>query len=182
MTRISTPTTITQAPAASQGLLEAVDARLGVVPNAFRLISNNPAALAGCLSLMDALGNGDLSAKMRERIALAVAEFNGCDYCLSAHVYFARNVARLDDTEITANRNGGSNDPTAAAAVLFAKRVVDARGHVSDADLGAVRAAGFSEAAVIEIVLNVAFNIWTNYVNTVADTVIDFPVVHARKR
>jgi uncharacterized peroxidase-related enzyme len=181
MTRIATPATVAQAPVASQALLEDVNRQLGVVPNVFRMLGKSPVALAACLSLMGALGEGDLSAQMRERIALAVAELNGCDYCLSAHIYFARNVAKLDDTEITANRSGGSNDPKAAAAVLFAKQVVDARGRVSDADFGAVKAAGYSDAAVIEIVLNVAFNIWTNYINAVAGTSIDFPIVHARK-
>ncbi|CAM2155675.1 putative peroxidase-related enzyme [Pararobbsia alpina] len=181
MTRIATPPTVAEAPAASQPLLEDVNKQLGIVPNVFRMVGNSPAALEGCLGLMDALGKGDLSAQMRERIALAVAETNGCDYSLSAHVYYARNIAKLDDTEITANRSGGSNDPTAAAAVLFAKRVVDTCGRVTDADVKEVKAAGYSDATLIEIVLNVAFNIWTNYINTVAGTVIDFPVVHARK-
>jgi len=180
MTRIATPATVADAPAASQALLEAVNKQLGVVPNLFRMVGNSPAALEGYLSLMGALGRGELSAQTRERIALAIAEINRCDYCLSAHTYLGKNVAKLDDAEITANRNGGSNDPKAAAAVLFAKQVADARGRVSDADLSAVKAAGYGDAAVIEIVLNVALNIWTNYINTVAGTEIDFPVVHAQ--
>jgi uncharacterized peroxidase-related enzyme len=179
--RIHTPATVNDAPAASHGLLEAVNKQLGVVPNLFRMVGNRPAALEGYLSLMGPLGKGELSAQTRERIALAVAEINGCDYCLSAHTYLGKNVVKLDDAETIANRNSGSNDPKAAAAVLFAKQVTDARGRVSDVDLKAVKAAGYSEPAVIEIVLNVAFNIWTNYVNTVADTEIDFPVVHAQK-
>jgi uncharacterized peroxidase-related enzyme len=181
MTRIATPATVADAPAASQPLLEAVNKQLGTVPNLFRVVGNSPAALEDYLSLMGALGKGELSVQTRERIALAVAEINGCDYCLSAHTYLGKNVAKLDDSEITANRNGGSNDSKAAAAVLFAKKVADARGRVSDAALGEVKAAGYSDAAVIEIVLNVALNIWTNYINTVAGTEIDFPVVHAKK-
>jgi uncharacterized peroxidase-related enzyme len=181
MTRITTPATVADAPAASQPLLEAVNKQLGVVPNLFRMVGNSPASLEGYLGLMGALGKGELSAQTRERIALAVAEINGCDYCLSAHTYLGKNVAKLDDAEITANRHGGSNDPKAAAAVLFAKQVASARGRVSDTDVGAVKAAGYSEAAVIEIVLNVALNVWTNYINTVADTDIDFPVVRAQQ-
>lgn len=181
MTRIVTPATVADAPAASQPLLEAVNKQLGVVPNLFRMVGNSPAALEGYLSLMGALGKGELPAQTRERIALVVAQVNGCDYCLSAHTYLGKNVAKLDETEIIANRNGGSNDPKAAAAVLFAKQVADARGRVLDTDLDAVKAAGYSDAAVIEIVLNVALNIWTNYINTVAGTQIDFPVVHAKE-
>lgn len=181
MTRIATPATVADAPAASQPLLEAVNKQLGVVPNLFRMVGNSPAALEGYLSLMGALGKGELPAQTRERIALVVAQVNGCDYCLSAHTYLGKNVVKLDETEIIANRNGGSNDPKAAAAVLFAKQVADTRGRVPDADLDAVKAAGYSDAAVIEIVLNVALNIWTNYINTVAGTQIDFPVVHAKE-
>ncbi len=181
MTRIPTPATINDAPAASQPLLEAVKKQLGTVPNLFRLVSISPAALQGYLGLSGALGKGALPAATRERIALAVAEINGCDYCLSAHTYLGRNLAKLDDAEIAANRNGASNDPKADAAVRFAAKVVRERGHVSEDDVRAVKLAGYDDAQVIEIVLHVALNTWTNYVNEVAKTDIDFPVVSARK-
>jgi uncharacterized peroxidase-related enzyme len=181
MTRIPTPVTINDAPAASLPLLEAVKKQLGTVPNLFRLVSLSPAALQGYLGLSGALGKGALPAATRERIALAVAEINGCDYCLSAHTYLGRNLAKLDDAEIAANRNGASNDPKADAAVRFAAKVVRERGHVSEDDVRAVKLAGYDDAQMIEIVLHVALNTWTNYVNEVAKTDIDFPVVSARK-
>jgi uncharacterized peroxidase-related enzyme len=181
MSRLSIPATVDAAPAASKPLLDAVKKQLGVVPNLFRLVANSPAALEGYLGLSGALGKGTLPAPTRERIALAVAETNGCDYCLSAHTYLAKNLAKLDDAEITANRSGASNDPKADAALRFAVKVVRARGHVSDADVAAVKAAGYDDAQVIEIVQHVALNTWTNYVNSVAQTEIDFPVVTARK-
>jgi uncharacterized peroxidase-related enzyme len=181
MSRIPTPAAISDAPAASQPLLEAVKKQLGVVPNLFRLVANSPAALQGYLSLSGALGKGALPAATRERIALAVAEINGCDYCLSAHTYLGKNLANLDEAEIAANRNGASNDPKAGAAVRFAAKVARERGHVNDEDLRAVKLAGYDDAQVIEIVQHVALNTWTNYINTVAETDIDFPVVTAQK-
>jgi len=181
MSRISTPATIADAPASSQALLEAVNKQLGVVPNMFRLIANSPAALEGFLGLSGALAKGSLAAQTRQRIALAVAEVNGCDYCLSAHTYLAKNLSKLDDVEIAVNRSGGSNDPKAQAAVQFAKKVAQAHGRVSDTDLNTVRAAGYDDAQIVEIVLHVALNVWTNYINIVAETDIDFPIVHARK-
>ena len=181
MPRIPTPAAITDAPAASRPLLEAVKKQLGIVPNLFRLVANSPAALQGYLGLSGALGKGALPAATRERIALAVAEINGCNYCLSAHTYLGKNFAKLDDAEITANRNGASNDPKADAAVRFAAKVARERGHVSDDDVRAVKLAGYDDAQVIEIVLHVALNTWTNYINEVAKTDIDFPVVTARK-
>lgn len=180
MSRIPTPATIADAPAKSQPLLEAVHKQLGSVPNMFRLISTSPQALEGYLGLSGALGKGELPAAIRERIALAVAEVNGCSYCLSAHTYLGKNLARLDDAEMTANRSGASNDPKAGAAVRFAAKVAFARGHVAEQDLAAVKLAGYSDAQIVEIVLHVALNTWTNYFNEVFKTDIDFPVVEAR--
>jgi uncharacterized peroxidase-related enzyme len=181
MSRIPTPATIEAAPAASQPLLKAVKTQLGVAPNLFRLVANSPAALEGYLSLSGALAKGELPAATRERIALAVAEINGCDYCLSAHTYLGRNVAKLDDAEISANRNGASNDIKADAAVRFAAKVTQLRGQVTSEDFAAVKAAGYTDAQIIEIVQHVALNTWTNYINSVSQTEIDFPVVTARK-
>ena len=182
MSRIPTPASIEAAPPASQPLLEAVKKQLGVVPNLFRLVSNSPAALEGYLGLFGALGKGALPAPTRERIALAVAEINGCNYCLSAHTYLGKNLAKLDDVEMTANRNGASNDPKADAAVRFAAKVARERGHVSADDVRIVKLAGYDDAQVIEIVLHVALNTWTNYINEVAKTDIDFPVVTAPRQ
>jgi uncharacterized peroxidase-related enzyme len=180
MTRLPTPASIEASPAAAQPLLEAVKKQLGVVPNLFRLVGTSPAALEGYLGLNGALAKGALEAPTRERIALAVAEVNGCDYCLSAHSYLGKNLAKLSDVEIAANRNGGSGDAKADAAVGFAVKLVKARGHVTDADIKAVKDAGYNDAQLIEIVLHVALNTLTNYVNEVAKTEIDFPVVTAK--
>jgi uncharacterized peroxidase-related enzyme len=181
MSRIAIPASIESAPAAAQPLLQAVNQQLGSVPNLFRLVANSPAALDGYLGMSGALGKGALPAPTRERIALAVAEINGCAYCLSAHAYLGKNLAKLDEAEIAANRNGTSNDPKAAAAVLFAARVTELRGKVSDEDVLAVKRAGYSEAQIIEIVQHVALNTWTNYINEVARTEVDFPVVASRQ-
>ncbi|OQW84322.1 MAG: alkylhydroperoxidase [Proteobacteria bacterium ST_bin15] len=181
MTRIATPASIEASPAASQPLLQAVTKQLGSAPNIFRVIGNSPAALEGFLGLNGALGKGKLDGKTRERFAIAVAEINGCGYCLSAHTYLGKNLAKLDDAEITANRNGASNDPKADAAVRFAAKIVRERGHVSDADVSAVKAAGYGDDEIVEIVAHVALNTLTNYINEVAKTDIDFPKVELRK-
>lgn len=179
MSRISIPA-VEQSPAKSKPLLDAVHKQLGVVPNLMKLVGNSPAALEGYLSLNGALAKGVLDSKLRERIALTVAEFNGCEYCLAAHSYLGRNLAKLNDSEIDAARDGTSTDPKADAALRFARRVAIERGRVSDADVAALRAAGFDDAGVIEIVVNVALNVLTNYVNNVAQTDVDFPTVSAR--
>ena len=175
MSRIHTPATIDASPEASRNLLKAVQAQLGSVPNMFRIIGSSPAALEGYLGLNSALGKGVLNAQTRERIALAVAEINGCDYCLAAHSYLG-NLVKLSEAEIEAARRGTSSDVKAAAAVKFAVKVTRYRGGVSDTDVNAVRDAGYSDAEIVEIVAHVALNTLTNYINETLKTDIDFPV------
>jgi uncharacterized peroxidase-related enzyme len=177
MSRIPTPGTIEAAPAAAQPLLQAVMKQIGSAPNLFRIIATSPAALEGYLSLSGALAKGALDAATRERIALAVAQINGCGYCLAAHTYLGKHVAKLSDSEVEANRSGRSEDAKANAAVAFASKVTKERGAVSDADFAAVRAAGYSDAEIVEIVTHVALNTLTNYINEVLKTDIDFPAV-----
>lgn len=179
MSRISIPA-VEQSVEASKPLLAAVHKQLGVVPNLMKVVGHSPAALEGYLALNGALARGQLNVKLRESIALAVAEYNGCDYCLSAHDYLGRNVAKLGDSDIDAARDGRAADPRTDAALRFARRVAELRGRVADTDLAALRAAGFDEAGAIEIVVNVALNVLTNYVNNVALTDIDFPKVSAK--
>lgn len=179
MSRLNIPTVDT-APDASKPLFAAVKKQLGVVPNLMKVVGNSPTALEGYLSLNGALSKGKLDAKLRESIALAIAEFNGCNYCLSAHDYLARNVAKMSPGEIDAARIGFSDNYQDSAALHFARRVAESRGRVLDADLATLRAAGFDEGGVIEIVVTVALNVLTNYVNNVAHTDIDFPEVRTK--
>jgi len=175
MSHIPTPATINDAPEASRPILETIQKQIGSVPNIFRLVSNSTAALNGLTGLQSALAKGKLAPATRERIALTMAEANGCDYCLSAHTYTATKFAKLDENEIDANRRGTSNDPKAAAAVEFARAVVDARGSVAPVEVEKVRAAGYSDAEILEIIAHVALNTFTNYVNEARGTEIDFP-------
>lgn len=181
MSRITTPATIADTPEASQPLLEGVKKSLGTVPNLFRLIANSPASLEGYLGLSGALGKGRLNAATRERLALAIANYNGCDYCNSAHTYIGKNLAKLDDAELAANRAGSSTDAKADAALRFALKIAAERGRVSAEDVQAAREAGFSDGELVEIVAHVALNTLTNYVNEAFATEVDFPLVKANR-
>lgn len=180
MSRIPTPATISTSPAASQPFLEAVNKQLGSVPNLFRMLGNSPAALEGYLGLSGALGKGRLDARTRARVAMRVAELNGCGYCLAAHTFLGVNMARLSPEELSANQAGESEDPKSTAALRFVSAVVAQRGHVAVEDIQAVKAAGFDDAQVVELVLNVALNVLTNYLNSALATDIDFPQVARR--
>jgi uncharacterized peroxidase-related enzyme len=164
------------APVGSKSILDVLYQKLGVVPNFYRLVGSSPVVLASFAAFQDGLST-TLDPKNRERIALVVAQINGSNYCLSAHSYLATNFAKLSVDEIALNRSGGSKDPKAEAVVEFAASVAKQRGHISDADIAAVRRAGFDDAQIVEIVALVAVNTFTNYLNEVAKTRIDFPVV-----
>ena len=157
-------------------LLDAVKGKLGLVPNITRAMANSPAALEGYLGLSGALGKGSLSAKNREQIALAVGQANQCDYCLAGHSAIGKMVGLTSD-QILDSRRGTAIDPKSDAVIRFARKLVDERGRVSDADVAEVRAAGLDDGGIAEVVANVALNIFTNYFNHVAETDIDFPKV-----
>ncbi len=159
-------------------LLDAVNANFGVTPNLFRVAAQSPTTLEGLLGLNGALAKGQLDAKMRGAIALAVAETNESNYCLSAHSALGVG-AGLSEGEMSSARKAEANDPKTAAVLRFARAVAETRGRVSDSQLAQVRQAGANDGEVVEIVGNVVLHIFTNYLNSVAGTEIDFPVVQA---
>lgn len=161
---------------AAKPLLDAVQASIGMTPNLFRVLAHSPKALEGLLSLNGAAAGFALDAATRERIALAVAESNGCEYCLSAHTAIGRG-AGLSSEEMLRNRAGSSTDARAAAVVAFARLVNDQRGSLTDAEFAAARAAGLSDAEIVEIIATVALNFFTNIVNKAVRVDIDFPKV-----
>jgi len=167
-------------PAQAQGeakdLLDAVQKQLGMVPNFMKVFANSPATLAAFLGLNTNMHRGELDAKTRERIALAMAEENGCQYCVSAHTALGKQ-AGLDEAEILAAREGGSADAKADAAVKFAKAVLDNKGDVTTGELNAVRDAGHSEAEIVEIIGHIGLNVLTNLFAKTARIDIDFPEV-----
>lgn len=164
------------APAKTAALLDAVKKQMGGVPNIIGTMAQSSAALTGYLGLAGGLASGTFSNAEREQIALAVAGANRCDYCASAHTVLGGRSG-LQPDEIDRNLQARSADPRMQAALRFAARIVASRGNVSDEDLALVRAAGFSDGQVVEILANTVLNIFTNYLNHTATTDIDFPVV-----
>lgn len=160
-------------------LFDAIKARLGVVPNVYRVLANEPAALSAALGFNEALSAGSFDAETREAIALATAGANRCDYCASAHTAISKRLKVRDD-EIERRLQGRSDDPKIQAVLAFATAVIDKRGWVTDADLKAARAAGLTDGEIVETVANAVANILTNYINHVAETDIDFPAVKTR--
>lgn len=161
-------------------MLDTVQSGLGMIPNFIRALANSPAALKAFLGIHEIASTGYLDLKTRERIALAVAEQNACQYCVSAHTAIGRKVG-LDNPEMLANRMGHSSDAKAEAALTFARALVEHTGQVSRSEFDAVRSAGHSDGEIIEIITHVAMNIFTNLIGKATQVEIDFPSIELNK-
>ena len=164
------------APAASVAAIEQIQMAFGVVPNMFRAVANSPAALQSMWGSFGALGDGAITPLLGEKIAVAVADRNRCEYCLAAHRALGRKAGATAE-EMAAAQAGLSNEPKTAAALAFALKAVEARGQLADADVAGLRQAGFNDEEIVEILAHVALNLFTNYVNVVFNVPVDFPGV-----
>jgi AhpD family alkylhydroperoxidase len=144
--------------------------------NLYRGMANSPAVLDGYLKFNGALREGKLDAKIRAAIALTVAHFNQCGYCLAAQTALGRD-AGLDDAAIRGARIGTCSDPKTAAAVNLARAVLRSHGRVSDAETAAARDGGLNDGDIAEVVANVVLSLFTNYFNNLNQTELDFPPV-----
>jgi uncharacterized peroxidase-related enzyme len=169
----------TEATGKAKQLLDGVQAKLGITPNLMKTLASGPAALEAYLNFGAALGTGKLDAKFREQIALTVAQANSCEYCLAAHSAIGKMVG-LKPEEILAGRQATAEDHKRQIGLTFAQTLVVERGQVSDQTLAQVKAAGYTDGEIAEIIANVAINIFTNYFNHVARTDVDFPKVDVR--
>ncbi len=169
----------TDTPTGSRVLLDAVHGAFGATPNMFRAVANSPAALQAMWGFFGALGGGTIPAKLAEQIAVAVADRNACEYCLAAHTALGRK-AGASSAEMSAAQAGESADPATAAALRFAVKLVEQRGQLVDGDIASLRAAGFDDGQIVEILAHVALNQFTNYVNVAFAVPVDFPGVTLR--
>jgi uncharacterized peroxidase-related enzyme len=156
-------------------IFDSVKSKIGMVPNLYRVLGHSPAALSAYLAINDRLSGATLSAATREKIALAVSQRNGCGYCLSAHTMIASKMANVPEAEIAAARDAkGANDHE-TALLSFAAALVDRRARLSDEELASARAAGVTDVELVETVGLVAALTFSNYMNHIARTPIDFP-------
>ncbi len=162
---------IEQAPAAAQSTLRTVEKTIGFLPNMFKTLAHSPAALGGYLQLQQAVSKGELHPAERETVALAVSQLNECEYCLAAHTLFGRKAGLSADAIEAARKGEGS------IVAEVASKIARQHGKLSDADVEAARAAGLSDGKIVEIIAVVALLTFTNYLNNVAATDVDFPPV-----
>lgn len=167
---------IDNAPAASRELLRQITGAMGATPNMFRAAAHSPAALKSMWGSFGALAGGKLPARLTEQLAVAIANRNACEYCLAAHTALGQG-AGVSSADLRAAQVGISGDVRTQAALLFVLKLVDQRGAVSATDVEAVRAAGFDDAELVELIAHTALNLFTNYLNIALDVPVDFPAV-----
>ncbi|MGV6876643.1 carboxymuconolactone decarboxylase family protein [Pseudochelatococcus sp. B33] len=153
-----------------------IKSAFGFVPNMFKAAANSPAALASVWGSFGALGEGRIGAKLGEQIAVAIADRNNCRYCLAAHTGLGRKAGATQQ-EMAEAQAGRSDDPRTAAVLAFAISVVESRADIATSDVDALRAAGFDDGEIVEILAHIALNLFTNYLNVALDIPIDFPGV-----
>lgn len=168
-----------QATGKTKELFNAIQNKLGMVPNMMRTMGNSPAFLEAYLNLSSTLNEGKLGMKTAELIAMAVAESNSCNYCLSAHSYIGEHLVKIDTETLTKARSGKAADAKTDAILKFSKALVGKSGLVNTEDVNAVKASGLNDGEIGEIIGHVALNILTNYLNNTANTEVDFPLVEA---
>jgi uncharacterized peroxidase-related enzyme len=150
--------------------------KLDEAPRFLQVMANSPASLRAYLRADAALVRGQLTPRQRQQVALAVAEINGCSYGLSAHYDTGKSLG-LTHQEMQLARSEAAGDPKADTMLRFTRCVVLQRGDISDEDFEALGKAGFTDAQIIEIVANIALNIFSNYLSSMAKTEVDFPLL-----
>lgn len=157
-------------------LLAQTQKKLGRVPNMYRVMAHSPAVLEAYQAFAGALTKGSIGARMAEMIALATAEFNACSYCLSAHTFLGAK-AGLQEEEAKQARMFHADSGKEEAALQFVQKLLSRPASLSADDLQLLREKTFTDGEVLEIIANVVRNIFTNYLNVIAGTAIDWPVI-----
>ncbi len=96
-------------------IYEEMQKKMGKIPNIFKHMANSPVTLQAFLNLSQSLNKTTLSPKVREQIALIVAEENHCNYCLSAHSAIGKGL----DFLITISKGPVKGNQMIQRAMLF---------------------------------------------------------------
>ncbi|MBR0794073.1 peroxidase-related enzyme [Bradyrhizobium jicamae] len=177
MSRLSTPNL--EADTGPSGQVYAqIKKAVGVVPNAYAAIAaHGPAALKAMVAADAVLASGSLPRRDQEIIKLVVSAVGGCDYCVAAHTHFAQRAGLKPDV-LKQIRNGQpTGDARYDALVRFVRRLARTSGTVSDEEFAAIKAAGYTDAQLVEISLAFSVIVFTNIFNRINDTDVDFPAV-----
>ncbi len=172
MTRFSIPTRDQVSPD-NQAIFDNLKKMLSFVPNLYATFAHSATALGTYLTLQNA--KSSLSAKQREIVNLVVSQVNDCEYCLAAHTAVGKMVGFTEEQILEIRKGRATFDPKLDALARFVRDVTENRGHVAAADTEAFLAAGWSEGAVVDVIMVVGDKIISNYLHGVTKVAVDFP-------
>ena len=177
MSRISVPN-VESATGATAEIYGQIKKAIGSIPNTFAAIgAHGPDALKAIMLADSVLAAGSLSKRDQETIKLVITGVAGCDYCVAAHSLLGK-LAGLKPEELKKVRDRlPTGDDKRDALIRFVRKLATSSGTVSDADFAAIKAAGYSDAQLVDISLAFATTVFTNVFNRINDTEIDFPRV-----
>ena len=177
MSRLSVPN-LESDTGASGRIFAQIKQAIGNVPNTYAAVAaHGPAALKAVLAADAVLAAGSLTKRDQEVIKLAISTASGCDYCVAAHTHLAK-LAGVKPEALKQIREGQSSGDTKRDALVgFVRKLAQSSGTVSHKDFAAIKAAGYSDAQLVEISLAFATTVFTNVFNRINDTEIDFPAV-----
>ena len=151
-----------------------VKSKMHMVPNLFKGLANSPQALEAYLALEQFISEGSLTPVEQQALRMVISVHNECTYCVAAHT-LGMHGAGLSDAEILDVRRGVSGNAKLQALIVFTQEILSTKGFVSDDDLAAVRAAGYTDANIADIHVVIAQKTLSNLFNHVHGTVLDFP-------
>ena len=158
----------------TQEIFDGLKSKVGMVPNLYATAANSHYGLTALLELGETLKKGNLNNKEVEAVALAVGQANNCQYCLSAHTAIGKMLG-FSEEETLDIRRGSVSDPKLKALTSLAKEITESRGFPSEQALSDFIEAGYTKGALVDVIGLVALNTFTNYLNHIADTEVDFP-------
>lgn len=161
------------APAKSTAILKGAKKAYGFVPNLMAALAESPAALEAYVTLSGIFDKSDFTPAERQIVLMTNNRLNGCTYCMAAHSTISK-MQKIPADVIETLRNGTSfTDSKLEALRVFSTQVNQNRGVLSDADIDAFIAAGYSQANVLEVILGTGLKVLSNYSNHVVNTPVD---------
>ncbi len=162
----------------NQAIFDQLKQAIGMVPNLYATYANSPVALKAILQLGDTLKEGSFTNREIEAIALAISEANDCEYCLAAHTALGK-MNGFTEAETLALREASIADDKLNILTRLARAITLTRGRPDQHLIDAFHNAGYSKAALVELIGFVAVNTFNNYLNNIAGTEVDFPAAPA---
>jgi len=154
--------------------IEKLKARLGKIPNGYAVMAHSSVALKAYMSFQSELTRGALTPQEIEAVALVITQAMDCLYCIAGHTVVAK-IRKIPEEDIIHLRRGKSDDPKLNALVCLAKDIHLTQGHPHQENIDAFFAAGYTESALVELIAQIALNVYTSMLNKVARTPLDFP-------